>query len=227
MAAAAFKDLCLDAADAGVVGRFWAAALDMPLETLDDGDTVVRGGPLHALWINRVPEPKRGKNRVHLDVYGRDAGPLLDLGATFVADHDRWQVLADPDGNELCLFPDPDPDPDAGGPPARPFALCVDSAEPVALARWWSGLLGGTLGPGPDGEPRWLHGAAGLDPMELRCVPVADERVAKNRCHWDVTADVEALVAAGATVLRRPDDEISWTVLADPQGNEFCAFAPR
>jgi hypothetical protein len=89
-------------------------------------------------------------------------------------------------------------------------------------------VLGGTLGPGPDGEPRWLHGAAGLDPLVLRCVPVADERVAKNRCHWDVTADdVEALVSAGATVLRRPDHEVAWSVLADPQGNEFCAFAPR
>jgi hypothetical protein len=37
---------------------------------------------------------------------------------------------------------------------------------------------------------------------------------------------VPGLVAAGATVLRRPDDDISWTVLADPQGNEFCAFTP-
>jgi hypothetical protein len=221
---AAFKDLCLDAADPGAVGRFWAAALGLPLETLDDDDTVIRGDPLHALWINRVPEPRRAKNRVHLDVGGNAAAPLLDLGARVLADHGRWRVLGDPEGNELCLFPDPDP----GGPPIRPFALCVDSAEPVALAEWWAGVLGGTLGPGPDGEPRYLHGAAGLDPLVLQCVPVADERVAKNRCHWDVTTDdVEALVVAGATVLRRPDDEISWTVLADPHGNEFCAFAPR
>jgi hypothetical protein len=45
--------------------------------------------------------------------------------------------------------------------------------------------------------------------------------------HWDVTlvdADVEGLIAAGAVLLRPPDDEIEWSVMADPEGNEFCAF---
>jgi hypothetical protein len=46
--------------------------------------------------------------------------------------------------------------------------------------------------------------------------------------HWDlVCPDVAELVARGATVLRVPDDEINWHVLADPEGNEFCAFAPE
>jgi hypothetical protein len=57
-------------------------------------------------------------------------------------------------------------------------------------------------------------------------VRVPDERTAKNRCHWDVqTDDVDALVARGATVLAEPGRGHRWTVLADPQGNEFCAFA--
>ncbi|MGH8840675.1 MAG: VOC family protein [Jiangellaceae bacterium] len=56
-------------------------------------------------------------------------------------------------------------------------------------------------------------------------VPVPEPKRAKNRIHWDVLApDVGALVARGARVLREPDDEISWHVLADPEGNEFCAF---
>ena len=47
----------------------------------------------------------------------------------------------------------------------------------------------------------------------------------KNRIHWDVTAEsVRPLLDAGATVLRAPDDEITWHVLADPEGNEFCCF---
>jgi hypothetical protein len=59
----------------------------------------------------------------------------------------------------------------------------------------------------------------------MKFVRVPDERVVKNRWHWDVTtAEVEALVAVGATVLRARDNEIQWTVLADPEGNEFCAF---
>ena len=40
----------------------------------------------------------------------------------------------------------------------------------------------------------------------------------------EVLAHLGALVDAGATVLRARDDEIGWTVLADPEGNEFCAF---
>jgi hypothetical protein len=45
--------------------------------------------------------------------------------------------------------------------------------------------------------------------------------------HWDVTlldASVESLVAAGASIVRLPDDDISQTILADPEHNEFCAF---
>jgi Glyoxalase-like domain len=38
---------------------------------------------------------------------------------------------------------------------------------------------------------------------------------------------VAPLVDAGATVLREPDDEISWYVLGDPEGNEFCAFTAK
>jgi hypothetical protein len=232
MAIAAFKDLCLDAADGGVVGRFWSAALGLPLRMHHDGDADVHGPPLDRLWINQVPEAKVAKNRVHLDVYGRSVDALVDLGATMLADHERWQVMADPEGNELCLFPDPGPEPapgtaGPGSPPVRPFALCVDSAEPVALAAWWAEVLGGTLGDGPDGTPRWIHGAAGMPEMTFKCVPVDDARVAKNRCHWDVTTkDLGLLTAAGATVLRARDDEIRWTVMADPQGNEFCAFTP-
>jgi hypothetical protein len=42
-----------------------------------------------------------------------------------------------------------------------------------------------------------------------------------------VCDDVDALVAKGATVLRRPDEDITWHVLADPEGNEFCLLGRR
>ena len=52
-----------------------------------------------------------------------------------------------------------------------------------------------------------------------------EPKTAKNRIHLDVTTpDLDALVAVGAVVLRPQDQEIGWTVLADPDGNEFCAF---
>jgi Glyoxalase-like domain len=124
-------------------------------------------------------------------------------------------VLADPEGNEFCAFP--------GAAPGL-VAICTDSPHPAAAAAWWSALVGGKVGPGPDGVPRWIRGAAGLGDVTWKFLPVDDERVVKNRCHWDVLGDPGELVAAGATVLRERDEEIGWTVLADPDGNEFCAF---
>jgi hypothetical protein len=216
--AAKFKDLCLDAADPVRVGRFWADALGQELRRLDDGDALVHGPRCTPIWVNRVPEAKAVKNRVHLDLHVPDVGVLVALGATVLAEHDGWAVLADPEGNELCAFPAEGP----VGAPAHAFAICVDSDRPVELAAWWQERLGGTVGPGTDGRPRWLHGPAGLEAMILKFVPVDDDRSVKNRCHWDITTDaVDPLVAAGATVLA---EHPSWTVLADPQGNEFCAF---
>jgi hypothetical protein len=57
-------------------------------------------------------------------------------------------------------------------------------------------------------------------------VSVPEPKKVKNRIHWDVeTDDVQALVDAGARILRRRGDGgIGWDVLADPEGNEFCAF---
>jgi hypothetical protein len=60
--------------------------------------------------------------------------------------------------------------------------------------------------------------------------PVPEPETAKNRVHRDVDLtgpDPSALVAEGASVLRASDDEISWWIMADPEGNEFCAFARR
>jgi predicted enzyme related to lactoylglutathione lyase len=55
---------------------------------------------------------------------------------------------------------------------------------------------------------------------------VPEPKSVKNRVHVDVTTDdLDALVAHGATVLRaKGDGGLGWTVLADPDGNEFCAF---
>lgn len=225
MARAAFKDLCLDAHDAHRVGAFWAEALGHRLDV--DGSTpCVRGPNLFPLWINVVPEPKVGKNRVHLDLHVPDIQPLLALGASVVDRHDGWAVLADPEGNELCAFPGPT----TGGALATAFALCVDSADPVAIAAWWHARLGGTVVPGPDGRLRYIEGAAGLEGLVVKFVPVEDERLGKNRCHWDIdvpdASGVDALVAAGATIVRPQDDDINWTILADPDGNEICAFTP-
>ena len=61
-------------------------------------------GPL--VWVNPVPERKTIKNRMHIDVYGVTT-EILGLGATLVRQRGGdidWDVLADPEGNEFCVF---------------------------------------------------------------------------------------------------------------------------
>lgn len=89
------------------------------------------------------------------------------------------------------------------------------------MAAWWAGLLGGRAG-AEDGAA-WVDGIPGAPFESLVVVPVPEPRRGKNRVHLDVVGDVAEIVARGATVL---DALPQWTVLADPRGNELCAF-PR
>jgi len=105
---ARYKDLCLDARDRVVVGRFWAAALGLELTDRGDGVALLTGPtPRHTVWVDEVPEPKTVKNRVHVDLYADEVAQLLARGATLLRPpgegHD-WHVLADPEGNEFCVF---------------------------------------------------------------------------------------------------------------------------
>jgi predicted enzyme related to lactoylglutathione lyase len=101
-------------------------------------------------------------------------------------------------------------------------ALTFDAADALRLARFWSAALGrpvregGTAeGAAIDGSPRYLF------------LQVPEGKTAKNRVHLDLDADdreveVQRLVQLGATRLADHDDGVRWTVMADPEGNEFC-----
>jgi len=108
---ARFKDLCLDANDHHAVADFWCRVLgysrrdddrpaEWPIPIVDPNGV----GPL--MWIVPVPERKSVKNRMHLDVFG-DTADILQQGARLVRARGgdiRWDVLADPEGNEFCVF---------------------------------------------------------------------------------------------------------------------------
>ena len=218
MAIARFKDLCLDAGDPARLGAFWAAALGRTWQAMEDGDGRLTGPtPQHTIWVNRVSEAKTVKNRVHLDIYTRDLADLKALGATIVAPWPRWTVMADPEGGEFCAFVRPEV------PAERLRALAVDCADPHAQARWWADVYG----VGVTANDGWfaLEGIPGMPILSMDFAQVPEPKTVKNRIHWDVTVPaVVPLVEAGAVVLREPGGDIGWHVLADPEGNEFCAF---
>ena len=105
MPPAAYQDLCIDARDAQRAARSWAAALG--LEIAEDRGSVVRldgPAPQDGVWVNRVPEAKTAKNRLHLDVHTPSVAELVQLGARVFDGTMPWTVMTDPDGNEFCAF---------------------------------------------------------------------------------------------------------------------------
>ena len=223
MALATFKDLCLDARDPVLLGEFWAGALDLELHRQEGGDTYLTGPtPQHTIWVNRVAEPQTVKHRVHLDVNVASVEELTRLGATVLDDSFRWTVMADPEGGEFCAFVR------EGEITQRLYEIGVDTGNSAEashrIAAWWAEVLGATAV--DDRGYTYVEDIPGAPFESLDFAPVPEPKTVKNRIHPDVTTpDLAALVAHGATVLRPRDDRIGWTVLADPAGNEFCAFA--
>ena len=112
-------ELTLDCNDLEALAAFWSAALHYRRSPLDaEGYVALEpfAGEGIPLTLQRVPEPKRAKNRLHLDLLVDDVEAeverLLGLGARRLEEHaaygTRWSVLADPEANEFCvgLLPD-------------------------------------------------------------------------------------------------------------------------
>ena len=232
MAVARWKDLCIDATDAGRIAEFWGAVLGLEVDHHDDGDAALRGTePTETVWVNAVPEPRTVKQRVHLDLEAESVDPILELGATVLLPAEEsgfpWSVLADPEGGELCVFVR---DEVPGDSPARLHELVVDTADSSTsrrIASWWAEALGGRLT--DDGRGFWwVADVPGAPFKTLDFVPVPEPKTVKNRIHWDVESDdLDELVSRGATVLAGPTESTPWHVCADPDGNEFCVFPPR
>ncbi|MBA8794474.1 hypothetical protein FHX74_002093 [Friedmanniella endophytica] len=212
-----FKDLVIDAVDAGAAATFWSRVLGLTAEERPNGFVLIGEQPTDTVWINAVPEPHTVKNRVHLDVHVGSIRELTALGARVSDDRHRWTIMTDPDGQEFCAFVRDHDE----LPQLRMYELVVDCADPAAQARWWGDRFGVTAETDAGGW-WWLDGDA--VPWPLVFNPVPEPKTIKNRVHWDVIGDVDALVAAGATVLRPEGDDLRWSVLADPEGNEFCVF---
>ena len=112
---AASIGLVLDCADPELLGRFWAAALGYTIAG-QAGSYLLLTDPTHhrpKLLLQRVPEPKTTKNRLHFDIdtphVDEEVERLHSHGAVRLesdarSEHGtRWVVMADPEGNEFCV----------------------------------------------------------------------------------------------------------------------------
>jgi predicted enzyme related to lactoylglutathione lyase len=239
--------LVADANDPARLARFWSGLLGWEIadEAPDEVDVWPAGytypDPVAVPMVFvPVPEPKAGKNRVHLDLASSSAGHQAelvsrarDLGGrpVDIGQGDvPWVVLADPEGNEFCVLEPRDIYRDTG-PVA---AILTDCGDPAALARFWVSASGWEIRRTED-QIAGLRSPAGVGPY-LEFLRAPDQKVVKNRVHPDVApyrgddpaAEVTRLREAGAVLADvGQGDGMPWTVLADPQGNEFCILSPR
>lgn len=189
------------------------------------------------LAFQSAPEPKRGKNRLHLDLASRTpehqaelVDRALSLGARHIdigqgpPEEKRvpWVVLADPEGNEFCVL---EPREQYAGTGAV-ASIVTDARDPARVAEFWAAALGWEIGVReqaivglrpPDGRGPWVE-----------FLVTEEEKRHKNRLHLDIApppggdraAEARRLQELGATVWRGE-------VMLDPEGNEFCLLTPR
>jgi catechol 2,3-dioxygenase-like lactoylglutathione lyase family enzyme len=233
--------LCFDANDPPRLARFWSGVLGLEMTAdpregvalLPDDDAGFR--------IRFVPtqEPKLGQNQMHFDLTStslegqqQTVAKALGLGGRHIdvgqLPEEGHVVLADPEGNEFCVIE-----------PGNSFladcgfigALSCDGSQEVGY--FWSEALGWPLVwdqdqetaiRSPRGGPKITWGGPPLMP-----------KAGKNRLHLDLAppadadqqAEADRLVSLGATHVDIGQGEVSWLVMADPDGHEFCLLAPE
>ena len=109
-----WENVVIDAGDPPRLARWWAEALGYQITSERPDEVEIRRDRDHlpSLIFVPVPEPKSGKNRLHIDLRPDDQDAeverLVDMGARHVdvgqTPEVAWVVLADPEGNEFCVL---------------------------------------------------------------------------------------------------------------------------
>lgn len=233
----------IDVEDAERLADFYTALLGWErLFTAESGVAVVPSlppvlGQGFLLYTDHATGPKTVKNRAHLDLRPADQAAAVDLalglgaGLADIGQADvGWEVLADPEGNELCLLSSGD------GPPGSIAidAWTLDVADLDRAAGFWGRLLGWDAVDRDDDSVR-LRDPTGRA-FDLLLQWVDDPKTVKNRVHPDLFPDgepedeaarereVERALALGAAPVDIGQGDVPWTVLGDPDGNEFCVL---
>ncbi|GAB3594480.1 VOC family protein [Angustibacter peucedani] len=230
--------LTFDANDPEALARFWSGVLRwQPADAttlLPDADAVFQ------LRFLPTDEPKRWPNQTHFDIASRTDDEqretverALSLGARHLdvgqkPDEDHV-VLADPEGNEFCVI-------EAGNNflAGCGFIGCLSSDGTHACGTFWSRALDWPLVWDQDEETA-VQASTGGTKISWGGTPLA-HREGRNRTHLDLVVpsgagsvddEVERLLALGATRVDGAGDDVPWTVLADPDGNEFWLHPSR
>ena len=128
----------------------------------------------------------------------------------------------------------------------RWYSVVVDCQDIAAQARWWAETLGYVIVFESDTEVAIIPPSASVEPMEdaetfrgqpqgMVFVTVPEGKTVKNRLHIDLAphtsqdreAEIARLLERGASTVDVGQGDSTWTVLADPEGNEFCVLAAR
>ncbi len=233
--------LSIDANDPRALATFWAGVLGR--EGVDEPGDGVALPPSDdtGFRVEFFPTqvPKTVPNQMHFDLTSTSlddqqhmvaralelGGRHLDVGQLPEEGH---VVLADPEGNEFCVV---EPDNNFLAGTGLIGALSSDGTQ--AVGYFWSKALDWPLVWDQDEETA-IQSPRGGSKISWGGPPVM-QKTGKNRWHLDLAppadgdqqAEVDRLVALGATRIDIGQGDVSWVVMADPDGNEFCVLTPR
>ena len=232
--------LCFDANDPLRLARFWAEALRWELDDETHGEIglVPTDGTRFRVRFLPVPERKAGKNRIHLDLTTTSVDDqtdtverLIELGARHIDIGQRPDegqvVLADPEGNELCVI---EPDNAFLAGCGRLGSITCDGSREVGY--FWSRALGWPLVWDQDEETA-IRAPDGTGPF-ITWGPPVPPKTTKNRLHVDIAppphgdqrAEVDRLISLGAARIDIGQGALDRVAMADPDGNEFGVLSP-
>jgi hypothetical protein len=227
--------LCFDANDPLRLARFWAAALRWEVDDASQDAVGLRptDGTRFRILFLPVPGEKVGANRIHLDLTTESLDDqngtveqLIELGGRNIdigqSPDDEHVVLADPEGNELCVI---EPTNNFLADCPRIGAINCDGSQ--AVGYFWSAALGWPLVWDQDEETA-IRAPDLTGPMITWGGPPVAPKISKNRLHLDIAptdgnqrAEVDRLVSLGATRVDNNRDDGVPVDMLDPDGNEF------
>ena len=233
--------VCVDAFDPPRQAAFWSGLLgwDQIDDPVDGHGLVPPDGGGFRMWFPATDVPKTDQNQMHFDLTStsdqnqRDTveraialgGRHIDIGQRPEEGH---VVLADPEGNEFCVI-----DPGNNFLAGCPFIGALVCEGSQAVGYFWSEALGWPL-VWDQNEETAIQSPEGGSKISWGGPPLSP-KTGKRRLHLDVApppdgdqaAEVERLIGLGARRVDIGQGDVSWVVMADPDGNEFCVLRPQ